>query len=99
MEQLRRNLREQSVRMLDPFQSVDKKERPAIKQHLTNVYQDVLSSPPQAISLAFEDEVVVQTIPKSASEGDGVIRMSTFRVIGEYDSSCYLCYVVIARTS
>lgn len=83
--------------MLDPFQSVDKKERPAIKQHLTNVYQDVLSSPPQAISLAFEDEVVVQTIPKSASEGDGVIRMSTFRVIGEYDSSCYLCYVVIAR--
>ena len=64
--------------------SVDEKERPAIKRHLLNVCNQILNNPPEDVTLSFEDEVVVETIPKSHRDNGGVVRTSTFRIIGEH---------------
>jgi hypothetical protein len=82
-----RNLRHDQ-RDLNVFMSVDEKERPALKRHLLHVSKIILDNPPEDIMLSFEDEVVVETIPKSNSDNGGVIRTSTFRVIGECHCKC-----------
>jgi len=73
-------------RGLVTFMSIDDKERPAIKQHLEKVFKDVLSIVPDDISLAFEDQVVVEILAPSEDDNGGVLRQSTFRVIGLFDS-------------
>lgn len=78
-------------RGLVTFMSIDDKERPAIEQHLEKVFKDVLSIVPDDISLAFEDQVVVETLAPSEDDNGGVLRQSTFRVIGE--SYFYLYYI------
>ena len=72
--------------------SIDEKERPAIKQHLQGVYKDVLSSAPEDISLAFEDEVIVEMLETSEEDDGGVLRISTFRVIGRWCCMCKLFF-------
>ena len=76
-----RNLRHGS-RDLSAFMSVNEKERPALKTHLLRVFKTVLDNPPEDIVLSFEDDVIVETIDKSEQDNGGVIRASTFRVIG-----------------
>ena len=58
--------------------SIEEKEEIAIVEHLTRVYDEVLSIAPVSVSLAFEEDLVVDEIGN-----DGVIRKSAFRVIGE----------------
>jgi hypothetical protein len=79
-----RSLLRHAKRELNAFMSVDEKERPAIKRHLHNVCNQILDSPPEDITLSFEDEVIVETIPKSHRNNGGAIRTSTFRVVGEH---------------
>jgi hypothetical protein len=89
----KRRLRSDAVRGLSVFMSVDEKERPAIKKHLLSAFE-ILDNPPEDILLSFEDEVVVETIPKSHNDNGGVIRTSTFRVIGKYQQFCLSIYKI-----
>jgi hypothetical protein len=58
--------------------SIEEKEEIAIVEHLTRVYDEVLSIAPVSVSLAFEEDLVVDEMGN-----DGVIRKSAFRVMGE----------------
>ena len=77
---LRKNSRQTQTAL---FMSVDEKERPALEKHLNRVYKEVLATPPEDVSLAFEDEVVVKNIEKSSTDNGGILRITVFRVIGE----------------
>ncbi len=81
-------------RGLVTFMSIDDKERPAIQQHLEKVFKDVLSVVPDEISLAFEDEVVVEILMPSGDDDGGVLRKSIFRVIGEIYFNATLSSIV-----
>ncbi|KAL7518417.1 hypothetical protein ACHAWX_003258 [Stephanocyclus meneghinianus] len=87
-----RSLLRHVKRELNAFMSVDEKERPAIKRHLHNVCNQILDSPPEDITLSFEDEVIVETIPKSHSNNGGAIRTSTFRVVGEHHRKWHVVF-------
>jgi len=67
--------------------STSEKEGPALKTHLLRAAKLMLENPPVDIMVTFEDELVVETVPKSASDGGGVIRTSIFRIVGKYDSN------------
>ena len=71
-------------RNLSVFMSATEKEGPALKTHLLKTAKLVLENPPVDIMVTFEDELVVETVPKSNSDGGGVIRTSIFRIVGEY---------------
>ena len=59
------------------YQTLQEKEGPAIIEHLTRVYAEVLSIAPTNISVVFEEDLVVEDITSV------VIRESVFRVMGE----------------
>jgi len=65
--------------------SIEEKERPAITEHLTRVYAEVLSIAPTSISLVFEGDLVVEDIGNSGENFGGVVRKSVFRVIAIFD--------------
>lgn len=93
-----RNLRLDN-RDLNVFMSVDEKERPALKKHLLHVSKVILDNPPEDLMLSFEDDVVVETIEKSNKDNGGVIRTSTFRVIGKTCSYLYSIQATFLLTS
>ena len=62
--------------------TIEEKERPAIIDHLTRVYADVLSIAPQSISLVFEEDLEVEEM-SSGRNFNGVVRSTVFRVMGE----------------
>ena len=68
--------------------SIEEKEEIAIVEHLTRVYGEVLSIAPVSVSLAFEEDLAVEEVSIGAGGGggDGVIRKSAFRVMGENES-------------
>ncbi|KAL7537820.1 hypothetical protein ACHAXR_011978, partial [Thalassiosira sp. AJA248-18] len=70
--------------LLDDYPSIEEKERPAITQHLTSVYEEVLSIAPVSISLVFEEDLVVEDINRGRNF-EGVIRTSVFRVMAIFD--------------
>lgn len=74
-------------RDLSVFMSTSEKEGPALKTHLLRAAKLMLENPPVDIMVTFEDELVVETVPKSASDSGGVIRTSIFRIVGKYDSN------------
>ena len=59
------------------YQTLQEKEEPAIIEHLTRVYAEVLSIAPTNISVVFEEDLVVENITSV------VIRESVFRVMGK----------------
>ena len=59
------------------YQTLQEKEEPAIIEHLTRVYAEVLSIAPTNISVVFEEDLVVENITSV------VIRESVFRVTGK----------------
>ena len=72
-----------------PAPSLEEKEEVAIVAHLTRVYGEVLSIAPVSVSLAFEEDLAVEEVSiggAGGGGGDGVIRKSAFRVMGENES-------------
>ena len=69
--------------------AITDKEEPAIIEHLTEVYDEVLSIAPTSISLVYEEDLVIEEFAAdpNGDVGGGVIRKSAFRVIGEFLSS------------
>ena len=63
--------------------SLEEKEGSSIIEHLLRVYREVLSIPPMDISLAFEEELVVEDVVLGESSSSGVIRKCVFRVMGK----------------
>ena len=65
--------------------TLPQKEEPAVIEHLTRVYNEVLTIAPIAISLVYETDLEVEHInaDKSKRDAGGVIRTSVFRVMGE----------------
>ena len=68
---------------IDPIQSAEEKEGPAIREHLSRVYSEALSVPPEGVSLVFEEDVVAEEIGGGQGFDMGVVRRTTFRVLGE----------------
>ena len=62
------------------YQTFAEKEQPAIIEHLTRVFEDVLSIVPTSISVIEEDDLVVL----NDTAIGGVLRESVFRVNGEW---------------
>jgi len=69
--------------------SLEEKEEIAIVEHLTRVYGEVLSIAPVSVSLAFEEDLVVEEMGT-----DGMIRKSAFRVMGERNPVARVCLFV-----
>lgn len=79
----------QGDRELNAIPTIDEKERPAIVEHLTSVFQDVLSIAPVSSSLVFEGDLEAKDLTLGSL--DGVIRKSVFRVIGTlWETLCSL---------
>jgi len=70
---------------VDVVPSLEEKEGSSIIEHLLRVYREVLSIPPMDISLAFEEELVVEDVVlgDESSSSSGVIRKCVFRVMGK----------------
>merc|ERR1719253_1773509 len=62
------------------YPSIDKKEQPAIIEHLMRVFDEVLSIAPTSISVVFEGDLDVENITNL-----GVIRESVFRVVAIFE--------------
>lgn len=74
----KRNLR--ATRELNPFMSLDVKERPALIRHLMDVYNETLSSSPERVEITFANEDEFDAVVVSSND---VVRTSEFKVIGK----------------
>ncbi len=82
-------LEEEATSATQQQPTLQKKETPAVTEHLTRVYNEVLTIAPIDISLVYEKDLEVEHMnaDKSKRDAGGVIRTSVFRVMGE--CTCY----------
>ena len=74
---------QRNLRRLQDYPNIDEKEEPAITEHLTRVFAEVLSIAPTSVSLVFEEDLIVEYLANSGRNFNGVIRQNIFRVMGE----------------
>lgn len=72
-----RNLK--GTRELTPFLSADEKERPALEQHLMNVYNESLTSSPEQVEITFVNGDMDVDIVSSSE----LVRSSKFKISGK----------------
>ena len=70
-------------RQLGPLMSPNAKERPALEEHLMNVYTDRLTPSPERVEVAFvNDNMDVEVVGNNK-----VVRSNAFKIIGKIDLS------------
>eukprot|EP00986_Skeletonema_menzelii_P019886 scaffold29495_cov211-Skeletonema_menzelii.AAC.2 len=68
-------------RQLGPLMSPNAKERPALEEHLMNVYADRLTSSPERVEVAFvNDNMEVEVVGNNK-----IVRSNAFKIIGKID--------------
>ena len=68
-------------RQLGPLMSPNAKERPALEEHLMNVYTDRLTPSPERVEVAFvNDNMDVEVVGNNK-----VVRSNAFKIIGKID--------------
>ncbi len=74
-----RHRRLKGTRELNPLMSLNEKERPALEQHLMNVYTESLTSSPARVEISFmNDDMDVEIVSNNE-----VVRSNGFKVIGK----------------
>ena len=85
------------TRKLGPFMSLDEKERPALEEHLMNVYNESLTSSPVRVDITFvKDNMNVEIV-----SSDTVVRSNEFKISGKLVCFHFICInfcLQLART-